>query len=48
MLPTQKAARLISNIMRQVQIERDAESGKLDFLIEEAFAEKEQGRLKEL
>ena len=30
------------------QIERDAESGKLDLLIEEAFAEKEQGRLKEL
>ncbi len=30
------------------QIEEDAESGKLDFLIEEAFAEKGQGRLKEL
>ena len=30
------------------QIERDAESGKLNFLIHEAFAEKGQGRLKEL
>jgi hypothetical protein len=30
------------------QIEEDAESGKLDFLVEEAFAEKAQGRLKEL
>jgi len=30
------------------QIERDAEAGKLDFLIKEAFAEKAQGRLKEL
>ena len=30
------------------QIERDAESGKLDFLIEEAFAEKAQGQLGEL
>lgn len=30
------------------QIERDAESGKLNFLIEEGFAEKAQGRLKEL
>ena len=30
------------------QIEKDAESGKLDFLIEEALEEKQQGRLKEL
>ncbi len=30
------------------QIEEDTESGKLDFLIEEAFAEKEQEQLKEL
>ena len=30
------------------QIERDAEVGKLDFLIEEAFAEKAKGQLKEL
>lgn len=30
------------------QIERDSEAGQLDFLIEEAFAEKAQGRLKEL
>ena len=30
------------------QIESDAESGRLDFLIEEAFAEKAQGQLKEL
>lgn len=30
------------------QLERDVESGKLDFLIEEAFAEKAQGQLKEL
>jgi len=30
------------------QIEKDAESGKLDFLIEEALEEKKQGRLKEL
>ena len=30
------------------QIERDAEAGKLDFLIEEAFAEEAQGQLKEL
>jgi hypothetical protein len=30
------------------QIEMDSQSGKLDFLIEEALAEKKQGRLKEL
>jgi len=30
------------------EIEEDVESGKLDFLIEEAFAEKAQGQLKEL
>jgi hypothetical protein len=30
------------------QIETDSESGKLDFLIKEAFAEKAKGRLKEL
>jgi len=30
------------------QIEEDAQSGKLDFLIEEAMAEKAQGRLREL
>ena len=30
------------------RIEKDAESGKLDFLIEEALEEKKQGRLKEL
>ncbi len=30
------------------QIEKDVESGKLDFLIEEALAEKGQGHLKEL
>ena len=30
------------------QIEEDAESGKLDFLIEEAMAEKAQGRLQDL
>jgi hypothetical protein len=29
------------------QIEKDAESGKLDFLIEEALEEKKQGRLME-
>ena len=30
------------------QIELDSESGKLDFLIEEALEEKQQGELKEL
>ena len=30
------------------QVEEDAESGKLDFLREEAMTEKAQGRLKEL
>jgi len=30
------------------QIEEDAQAGKLDFLIEEAMAEKAQGRLREL
>jgi hypothetical protein len=30
------------------QIEMDSESGKLDFLIKEAFDEKKKGRLKEL
>ncbi len=30
------------------QIEKDTESGKLDFLIEEALAEKARGQLKEL
>jgi hypothetical protein len=30
------------------QIERDAESGQLNFLIQEAFAEKALGRLNEL
>ena len=30
------------------QLESDSEAGKLDFLIEEAFAEKAQGQLKEL
>ena len=30
------------------QIEADAQSGKLDFLIEEAMAEKAQGRLRDL
>ena len=30
------------------EIERDAAAGKLDFLVEEAVAEKNQGRLKEL
>lgn len=30
------------------QIEEDTKAGKLDFLIEEALAEKAQGRLKEL
>ena len=30
------------------QIESDAAAGKLDFLIEEAFAEKGQGHLKEI
>ena len=30
------------------QIEADSESGKLDFLIAEAFAAKEKGTLKEL
>lgn len=29
------------------QIEMDSQSGKLDFLVEEAFAEKKQGRLYE-
>ncbi len=31
-----------------MQIEKDAESGKLDFLIEEAISEKKQGLLKEI
>ena len=30
------------------EIESDSESGKLDFLVEEALAEKAQGKLKEL
>ena len=30
------------------QIERDSESGKLDFLIEEALEEKRTGKLKDL
>ncbi len=30
------------------QIEKDSETGKLDFLIEEAFGEKEKGKLKEI
>ena len=30
------------------QIEMDSESGKLDFLIREAFDEKKKGKLKEL
>ena len=30
------------------QIEKDSETGKLDFLIEEALAEKEQNQLREL
>ena len=30
------------------QLEEDSESGKLDFLIEEASDEKEKGKLKEL
>lgn len=30
------------------QIEADSESGRLDFLIQEAFGEKAKGRLKEL
>ena len=30
------------------QIEADSESGKLDFLIEEAFDEKQAGKLKDL
>ena len=30
------------------QIEKDSESGRLDFLIKEAFAEKAKGKLKEL
>lgn len=30
------------------QIEKDTESGKLDFLIEEALAEKAEGQLREL
>ena len=30
------------------EIERDAAAGKLDFLVEEAVAEKNQGRLKKL
>ncbi|HEY89971.1 MAG TPA: hypothetical protein G4N98_09635 [Thermoflexia bacterium] len=30
------------------QFERDAASGKLDFLLEEAFAEKAQGQLREI
>jgi hypothetical protein len=31
-----------------MQIEADSESGRLDFLIQEAFDEKAKGRLKEL
>jgi hypothetical protein len=30
------------------QLEKDAESGKLDFLLEEARTEKDQGQLREL
>ena len=30
------------------QIERDSESGRLDFLIKEAFDERENGKLKEI
>ena len=30
------------------QVEEDVESGKLDFLLEEALSEKMQGRLKEI
>ncbi len=30
------------------QIEEDSESGKLDFLLQEVFDEKEQGKLKDL
>lgn len=30
------------------QIERDSESGKLDFLVQEAFEEKKKGHLKAL
>ena len=30
------------------QLERDSESGKLDYLIEEAFEEKRTGKLKDL
>lgn len=30
------------------QIEADSESGKLDFLVEEAFDEKQAGKLKDL
>ncbi len=30
------------------QIEKDSAAGKLDFLVEEAFAAKKQGRLREL
>jgi hypothetical protein len=30
------------------QIENDSQSGKLDFLIKEAFEQKKQGRLKDL
>ncbi len=32
----------------EMEIEQDAASGKLDFLIDEAVAEKAQGRLREL
>lgn len=31
-----------------MQIETDSESGKLDFLVKEAFGEKAKGQLKEL
>ena len=30
------------------QIEEDSKSGKLDFLLKEAFEEKQQGKLKDL
>jgi hypothetical protein len=30
------------------EIERDSKSGKLDFLIREAFAQRRQGKLKDL
>ena len=32
----------------EAEVEEDAASGKLDFLIDEAVAEKAQGRLQEL